>query len=271
MKRTYLINLMLLIAAVVYGQDTLYFNANGKKVNSLESATTYKVVKADPANVYRVTEYTYFKSGKIKSEEPYKISFNKNTDSLIIQNFTSRKMQITDPLIEKVISKKYDGTYKEWYESGQLRKEIGFKSGNKNGQCLTYWENQKTKRIERFDNGKSIEGKCFDKDGKEVKYYPYEQMPEFLGGNQAMFAFLSSSIRYPVIMQEKRITGMVISSFTVSKDGSISDIKIIRSIHPEADKESLRVIASMPKWIPGMQDGEPVSVTFTLPIRYSLR
>ena len=73
-------------------------------------------------------------------------------------------------------------------------------------------------------------------------------------------------IKYPTKAIENKIQGRVIVQFVVNKDGSISGAKVVRSVDPDLDKEALRVINSMPKWKPGMQKGEPVSVKFTVPI-----
>lgn len=77
---------------------------------------------------------------------------------------------------------------------------------------------------------------------------------------------MSRNIKYPTKAIENKIQGRVIVQFVVNKDGSISGAKVVRSVDPDLDKEALRVINSMPKWKPGMQKGEPVSVKFTVPI-----
>ncbi len=98
-----------------------------------------------------------------------------------------------------------------------------------------------------------------------------EQMPEFPGGNDEMFKFLSNNIRYPVIAQENGVTGMVILTFVVSKTGKISDIQVVRGIGSGCDEEAIRVVKKMPDWKPGRQGGSAVPVKFTLPVRFSLR
>lgn len=98
-----------------------------------------------------------------------------------------------------------------------------------------------------------------------------EVMPQFPGGNVELMRYLSANIKYPTIAAENGIEGRVVLKFVVSKDGSISNIQIIRSLDPSCDKEAVRVVKGMPKWIPGMQNGHPVAVYFTLPVLFKLQ
>lgn len=98
-----------------------------------------------------------------------------------------------------------------------------------------------------------------------------EVMPQFPGGNVELMRYLSANIKYPTIAAENGIQGRVVLKFVVSKDGSISNIQIVRSLDPSCDKEAIRVVKGMPKWIPGMQNGHPVAVYFTLPVLFKLQ
>ena len=98
-----------------------------------------------------------------------------------------------------------------------------------------------------------------------------EQMPQFPGGPAALMQFLSQNVKYPVEAHKAGVQGRVIASFVVEKDGSITEACIARSIHPSLDAEALRVIGSMPNWMPGKQNGEPVRVKYTVPITFKLQ
>lgn len=98
-----------------------------------------------------------------------------------------------------------------------------------------------------------------------------EVQPEFPGGNTAMMKFLSDNIKYPVIAQENGIQGRVITNFVVERDGSITDVQVVRGVDPSLDKEAVRVIQSMPRWKPGQQRGSAVRVRFTLPVVFRLQ
>ena len=98
-----------------------------------------------------------------------------------------------------------------------------------------------------------------------------EQMPSFPGGMGAMMQYLSSNIKYPKEAEKKGIQGRVLLSFIVQTDGSITDVRISKSVDPSLDKEAIRVVKSMPKWIPGRQNGEPVRVKYTFPVTFRLQ
>lgn len=97
-----------------------------------------------------------------------------------------------------------------------------------------------------------------------------EQAPSFPGGLEALNKFLSDNIRYPIIAQESGIQGKVIIKFVVSRTGDIMDIQVLRGVDTSLDREAVRVVQSMPKWIPGKQKGKAVSVYFTLPVEFRL-
>ncbi len=98
-----------------------------------------------------------------------------------------------------------------------------------------------------------------------------EQQPEFPGGAQAMYKWLSDHINYPPVAAEEGVQGKVIVEFVVSKTGAIENAKVLRGRHPALDKEALRVVKAMPKWNPGRNNGNAVKVTYTLPVTFKLQ
>ena len=98
-----------------------------------------------------------------------------------------------------------------------------------------------------------------------------EEMPSFPGGSAALMSYLSSNTKYPVVAQENGVQGRVIVSFVVERDGSISDVKVARSVDPSLDREAQRVVKSMPKWKPGKQNGSAVRVKYTVPVVFRLQ
>lgn len=97
-----------------------------------------------------------------------------------------------------------------------------------------------------------------------------EEMPMFPGGEKALVAYLKENLKYPTVPAENGIQGRVIVLFKVEADGSLTDVRIGGSVDPSIDREALRLVKAMPKWIPGKQDGKPVPVKFQLPITFSL-
>lgn len=111
-----------------------------------------------------------------------------------------------------------------------------------------------------------------EEEEEEVVFVVVESMPEFPGGQQALFKYLAENVKYPVIAQENGIQGRVICQFVVNKDGKIVDVEVVRSGgDPSLDKEAVRVIKSMPNWKAGKQRGKAVRVKYTLPVNFKLQ
>lgn len=98
-----------------------------------------------------------------------------------------------------------------------------------------------------------------------------EQPPTFPGGEAALLRYVSEHVKYPAIAQEQEIQGTVVLRFVVLEDGSIGDVIIQRGLDPSCDKEAVRVVKSLPRFVPGKQQGRPVKVWFTLPIRFIIQ
>ncbi|WP_183566827.1 energy transducer TonB [Mucilaginibacter sp. SP1R1] len=97
-----------------------------------------------------------------------------------------------------------------------------------------------------------------------------EQVPEFPGGLDKFGAYLGRAIRYPAVARENGTQGRVIVTFVVEKDGSLTDIKVTRGIGSGCDEEAVRVLKASPKWKPGIQNGRPVRVQYSVPISFTL-
>ena len=97
-----------------------------------------------------------------------------------------------------------------------------------------------------------------------------EEMPQYPGGPQALFKFLSENVKYPAEAEKAGIQGRVIATFVVEKDGSISQPIVVKSVDPLLDAEAIRVISAMPNWIPGKQNGKVVRVKYTVPLSFNL-
>ena len=107
--------------------------------------------------------------------------------------------------------------------------------------------------------------------GKDKVYDIVEVMPQYPGGMPELMQYLAKNIKYPIQAQKKGIEGRVTVRFIVEKDGSISNVTVVRHIHPLLDKEAVRVIKAMPKWSPGMLNGKPVRVKFNIPVAFRLK
>ncbi len=106
---------------------------------------------------------------------------------------------------------------------------------------------------------------------KEEVFRAVEQMPQFPGGEAELMKYISKNIKYPPMAMENNIQGRVVVQFVVTKNGSIGEVKVIRSKDPDLDKEAVRVVKTLPKFIPGKMNGQAVNVWYTLPIMFKLQ
>lgn len=111
-----------------------------------------------------------------------------------------------------------------------------------------------------------------DKQAKDEQIYDTpETMPEYLGGMEALSSFLSENIVYPDEAQEKGISGRVMVQYVIEKDGSVTEVKVMKGVDPLLDAEAVRVVKAMPKWKPGTVNGKPVRVKYMLPIVFKIK
>jgi protein TonB len=106
---------------------------------------------------------------------------------------------------------------------------------------------------------------------EEPVFQAVEQMPTFPGGTEEMMKYLGKNTQYPQSAAENGIQGTVYVQFVVDRSGKIADVKVIRGVDPELDKEAVRVARSMPSWLPGKQNGQAVRVAFTMPVKFVLQ
>lgn len=159
---------------------------------------------------------------------------------------------------------------------GTLNDQIQMKEEKNNGDGISY-------SVEPFSIATG-EGKnttissndlkvkiTFPAEEKDSVYNQPEVMPEYPGGMDALMKYLSGNIKYPEQAKEKNTQGRVLVSFVVEKNGSISNVKVVKGIGNGCDEEAVRVISAMPKWKPGMQNGKKVRVSFAIPISFKLQ
>lgn len=105
---------------------------------------------------------------------------------------------------------------------------------------------------------------------KEKVYQVVGQQPSFPGGREELFKYLAYNVKYPIDAAKNKIEGRVLVTFVVEHDGSISNVNVANSVYPSLDKESIRVVSGMPKWIPGKANGKTVRIKYTIPITFRL-
>lgn len=114
-------------------------------------------------------------------------------------------------------------------------------------------------------NGNAVAGS-----DAEYSFEQLEQKPEFPDGNAGLGKYLSENIKYPKKAVKKNITGKVFVQFVIDKTGKVVDVTVPRGVDKSLDKEAVRVVKAMPNWKPGMKDGVPVKVRYTIPINFKL-
>ncbi len=161
---------------------------------------------------------------------------------------------------EKVVDVRYDGPQKQITKKGRKNATINMGVD----KTILVVETDETKAETPETNTavgtfEPVQGDVFD---------VVEEMPQYPGGPQALFEFLSNNVKYPEEAEKAGIQGRVIATFVVEKDGSVSNAKVVKSVDPLLDAEALRVISAMPKWKPGKQNGKVVRVKYTVPLSF---
>lgn len=166
------------------------------------------------------------------------------------------------------------------YPDGKIQEEVALSyKGSKREETYDrkgYFPNGKLRFHETKEEKDAYTVTFYDEAGNVTQdspedFAPYKTMPSYPGGQKELMYFLSKSVQYPVECQKSGIQGRVICQFTVAKNGKIEGVKVVRSGgHPLLDKEAVRVLRSMPKWLPGKKRGEPVRVKYTVPVNFAL-
>ena len=160
-----------------------------------------------------------------------------------------------------------NGAYRYTRDSTEIK---GFyRKGKKHGKFTSHVNNRK--RYEEFyKKGKLLEGKSWDKKGKEYTYTETFVTPKFPKGQKGIAEHIKNNFVIPQYAYDNNIAGRIILTFKINKDSSISDIKIIKKVCEPCDQEAIRVIKLMKNWTPGISRGQKVRVGYTIPITYNL-
>ncbi len=239
-------NLMSLIVVAIVA----ILIAIGVSVKNVIEASQKKVAVTTDVELSKLAQK---KEAKVERKEPIKVEQKQE----VVEKVKS-SVKFVAPVIKKDEEVNPEEELKSQDELSQNKTAIGALTvvGNdESGEVL------KAKQVVVTEQPKE-ETKVFD---------VVEQMPQFPGGPQALFEYLSSHIKYPVVAEENGVQGRVIVTFVVERDGSITDVKVAKSVDPSLDKEAQRVVKSMPRWIPGKQNGAAVRVKYTVPVTFRLQ
>ena len=221
----------------------------------------YEAYQKEHAVMDQVTELSALTQQKKKEAKVERKEIPVKQEQQQVVEKVKSSVKFTAPVIKKDDEVKPEDELKSQDEIMNSKVAVGALNvvGNdENGEVLKAKEVIATEPVKP----KEEENKVFD---------VVEQMPSYPGGMGALMQYLSSHIKYPAIAEENGIQGRVICTFVVERDGSITDVKIAKSVDPSLDKEAMRVVSKMPKWIPGKQNGSAVRVKYTLPVTFRLQ
>ncbi|HTJ48555.1 MAG TPA: TonB family protein [Cyclobacteriaceae bacterium] len=164
-----------------------------------------------------------------------------------------------------------NGHYKHYFfDKDVLRKEEGEVVNGLHDYAWKGYSNGILSYSENFSQGSFLDGISYH-EGNIFRYNVLSEPAEYPGGMKKLYKFLNSNIGYPIIARKLGIVGRVFVQFVINTDGSLSDVKIIKGVHESIDEESLRLVRSMPKWVPGKSRGREVKSKFVLPLTYNLQ
>ncbi len=221
----------------------------------------YEAYQKEHAVMDQVTELSALTQQKKKEAKVERKEIPVRQEQQQVVEKVKSSVKFTAPVIKKDDEVKPEDELKSQDEIMNSKVAVGALNvvGNdENGEVLKAKEVIATEPVKP----KEEENKVFD---------VVEQMPSYPGGMGALMQYLSSNIKYPAIAEENGIQGRVICTFVVERDGSITDVRIAKSVDPSLDKEAMRVVSKMPKWIPGKQNGSAVRVKYTLPVTFRLQ
>ena len=217
------------------------------------------------ADTEAVTELSELKKEELKKEEPKVQKQEEQPKQEQLQKVAVRaSVGFTVPdIVDKVDESKKIKNQEELNRSNISIAAVDY-AGDANGKGT----------IDDLLKGQEAGGDAPQQKQKEEEapiHTVVEQQPQFPGGEAALLAYVAKNIKYPAIAVEQEIQGTVQLRFVVEANGSIGDVQVVKSLESHCDKEAIRVVKSLPRFIPGKQQGRPVRVWFTLPVRYSIQ
>ncbi len=220
----------------------------------------YQAAHAKNENVTEISALNQPKKKEAKVERKVQVEEKKE----VVKEVKS-SIKFTAPVIKKDAEVKPEDEMKTQDQIMQTNTAIGaldVKGNSDQGEILKVTQRVETEPVQAEAPKPEVENKVFD---------VVEQMPSFPGGQSALMSYLANNIKYPVVAQENGVQGRVVVSFVVERDGSITDVQVVRSVDPSLDREAQRVVRSMPKWIPGKQNGQAVRVKYNVPVSFRLQ
>ncbi|MBQ7851950.1 MAG: energy transducer TonB [Muribaculaceae bacterium] len=199
----------------------------------------------------------------VASDLPFGVDANlKNLEAEI--NLVGTDKQFIEAIISYAISKaQFDAADEFVEEEYILSDSVAMCDSVQSSDCENVYDMEESEESPAYQD--SDDSSC------NQVYTAVEQMPQFPGGEAELMKYISNNIKYPTMAMENNIQGRVVVQFVVTKTGKIGEVKVVRSKDPDLDKEAVRIVKSLPNFIPGKMNGQAVSVWYTLPITFKLQ
>lgn len=258
--------LWLLVASVCNGQTefTTYLNESFEEVPESEAAY-FRVIQVADSSTGRGVLKDYYINGLLYQEINY-TKLDSIRGGLTTTWYQNGQLKYRANYIDNQL----EGKAELWYEDGQLQMVRNYNNGNLQGDTKSYHPNAQLKRHDVYSGDELVEGHCFNESGEEVAYYPLEVMPQFPGGQEAMFKFLYGKLNPVFTFRQLKEGSEAIISFVVGQDGKVDHVQVVRTNDEHLAKKGVKAVQAMPIWIPGSQDGKNVSVKYTVPVRVKM-
>ncbi|MDO5664262.1 MAG: TonB family protein [Bacteroidia bacterium] len=245
------------------------FLDNDNEWTSKSAATQYGIVTKESRNTIKVEFYTL--QDTLKGWEYYSTygKRRKVKDGLARYLYSNG----TDSLVCVYAEDKCVGQSVSYYPNAQKNTILHYKDGLLNGFLIQYYPSGKLRRKEKYEDGNCLGGQLFNEEGSELPFEPYLIQAEFPGGIALMDVFLSKIMEYPIPAIESGLQGRVLIDFIIEKDGTMTSVRVRKSVSRLLDDEAVRVIKQMAetiKWTPGKVDGKIVRIKYTQPVVFRL-
>ncbi|MCC3155544.1 TonB family protein [Hymenobacter sp. BT770] len=166
------------------------------------------------------------------------------------------------------------GVSESWFDNGQLSYHSEFAHNKQVGEFRTYYANGQLKRRQIMDAAHAGTGECFLENGQPTAFFEYEVMPVYSegeGGFRDVVKTVMMNVKYPKEALRAKAEGRVFVSFVVTNKGEVANIKVVKSVFPSPDAAAVWAVQQLKSFTPGKQDGQPVAVSFTVPITFRMQ
>jgi len=255
--RAIIVAILILLVKSSFSQDTTYYDSNEIPL-SIKQWYSY----------YKVKNYLSDDSLQVRIEK-----FDSLNNKVHEWNYSNFKLF------------ELDQTEKTWYSSGQLKYSCDYNRGVIDGKIYQYFSNGDLRREDSYQNDRLISGNLYDKQGNKLQHeplfvHPYHKKCKRMNvgkkRNECTAYYIQRHIikktKYPAQAMRNKIEGVVYLRYNISAEGEVYGTRVVKGIEGGEllEKESIRVIRSLPKMVPGKQNGQAVNVTYTIPIRFNL-